>query len=99
MSIRNNSNRLVNPMAKQAMDKFKQEAAEELNISDEYKSGYWGNMTSRECGAVGGQMVKQMIEQAQNQMANGNNIQANQTQQENEDYNLSQKVGSFEPQQ
>ena len=99
MSIRNNNNRLVNPMAKQAMDKFKLEVAESLNISDEYKSGYWGNITSRECGAVGGQMVKEMIEQVQNQLADGNNIQANQTQQETENYNLSQKAGSFEPQQ
>ncbi|MCK8825206.1 alpha/beta-type small acid-soluble spore protein [Fuchsiella alkaliacetigena] len=99
MSIRNNSNRLVNPMAKQAMDKFKLEVAESLNISDEYKSGYWGNMTSRECGAVGGQMVKEMIEQVQNQMANENNIQTNQTQQENQNYNTNQQTNSFESQQ
>ena len=39
MSTRNNSNQLVNPMARQALDKFKMEAAQELNIRDEYKSG------------------------------------------------------------
>ncbi|MCK8826961.1 alpha/beta-type small acid-soluble spore protein [Natroniella acetigena] len=72
MSIRNNNNRLVNPMAKQALDKFKLEAAQELNVSDEYKSGYWGNITSRECGSVGGHMVKEMVEQYENQLANGN---------------------------
>ncbi|MGM0472292.1 MAG: small, acid-soluble spore protein, alpha/beta type [Bacillota bacterium] len=70
MSIRSNSNRLINPMAKQAMDKFKLEAAQELNVSNEYKSGYWGNMTSRECGSVGGQMVKKMVEEYQNKLAN-----------------------------
>ena len=72
MSVRNNSNQLLNPQAMQAMDKFKQEAAEELNVGEEYKSGYWGNLTSRECGAVGGQMVKQMINEYENQLANGN---------------------------
>ncbi|WP_459838828.1 small, acid-soluble spore protein, alpha/beta type, partial [Halanaerobaculum tunisiense] len=66
---RNNSNRLLNPQALQAMDKFKVEAAQELNVSDDYKSGYWGNMTSRECGAVGGQMVKKMIEDYENKLA------------------------------
>ncbi|AGB41248.1 small, acid-soluble spore protein, alpha/beta type [Halobacteroides halobius DSM 5150] len=70
MSIRNNSNRLLNPEALKAMDKFKLEAAKELNVSQDYKSGYWGNMTSRECGAVGGQMVKKMIQEYQNNIAN-----------------------------
>ncbi|WP_408956311.1 small, acid-soluble spore protein, alpha/beta type [Natroniella sp. ANB-PHB2] len=70
MSIRNNNNRLTNPMAKQAMDKFKLEVAQELNISNDYQSGYWGNMTSRECGSVGGEMVRRMVEQYENQVAN-----------------------------
>ncbi|WP_134117176.1 alpha/beta-type small acid-soluble spore protein, partial [Orenia marismortui] len=43
--------------------------ATELNINNEYKSGYWGNITSRECGSVGGQMVKKMIESYENQLA------------------------------
>ncbi|TDX51392.1 alpha/beta-type small acid-soluble spore protein [Orenia marismortui] len=70
MSIRNNSNKLLNPMAKQALDKFKLEVAENLNISDDYKSGYWGNLTSRECGSVGGEMVKRMINEYENNLAN-----------------------------
>ncbi|SJZ96749.1 alpha/beta-type small acid-soluble spore protein, partial [Selenihalanaerobacter shriftii] len=82
MSTRNNSNQLINPMARQALDKFKMEAAQELNVSNEYKSGYWGNMTSRECGAVGGQMVKKMIEHAQNEMANGTSMNAPQSSQD-----------------
>ncbi|GAB6100234.1 hypothetical protein JCM16358_21130 [Halanaerocella petrolearia] len=96
MSVRNNSNRLLNPMAKQALDKFKVEAAQELNVSDEYKSGYWGNMTSRECGAVGGQMVKKMIQEYEQKLANGNQTTTANTQ---ENYNLAAKAGSFEPQQ
>ncbi|MFO7819324.1 MAG: alpha/beta-type small acid-soluble spore protein [Halanaerobacter sp.] len=80
MSARNNNNRLLNPNAIQAMDKFKLEAAQELNISDEYKSGYWGNMTSRECGSVGGQMVKKMIQQYEDQLAGGPAPQNNQNQ-------------------
>ena len=109
MSVRNNSNRLINPAAMQAMDKFKLEAAQELNVSDEYKSGYWGNMTSRECGSVGGQMVKKMIQQYEDQLA-GSNYTAqtkqtnntsnpNQNDQQQGNYNLAAKVGSFEPQQ
>jgi hypothetical protein len=35
-------------------------------------SGYWGDVPSRDCGAVGGQMVKKMIEMAEQQMANRN---------------------------
>ncbi|OCL26156.1 spore protein [Orenia metallireducens] len=70
MSVRNNSNRLLNPVAKQAMDKFKLEVAESLNISNDYKSGYWGDLTSRECGSVGGEMVKRMIQDYENKMAN-----------------------------
>ena len=83
MSARNNSNRLLNPNAIQAMDKFKLEAAQELNVSDQYKSGYWGNMTSRECGSVGGQMVKKMIQQYEDQLASGTTAQ-NTTQNNNQ---------------
>ncbi|WP_084804247.1 alpha/beta-type small acid-soluble spore protein [Halonatronum saccharophilum] len=98
MSIRSGSNRLVNPMALQAMDKFKLEAAKELNVSQEYQSGYWGNITSRECGSVGGQMVKKMVEQYENNLANGSTPQAQATTNNNNNYNLTQKAGSFEPQ-
>ncbi len=71
MAIRTGSNKLLNPMAKQALDKFKLEVAQGLDISNEYKSGYWGNMTSRECGSVGGEMVKRMIQQYEDQAAQG----------------------------
>lgn len=56
--------------AAQAMDKFKYEVANELNINTQPIQGdYWGYMTARDCGAVGGHMVKRMIEAAQRSLA------------------------------
>ena len=53
-----NSNKLNVPEARSAMDKFKMEAAAEVGVN--LKDGYNGNLTSREAGSVGGQMVKKM---------------------------------------
>ena len=53
-------NSLSIPEAKDAMDKFKMEAAREVGVS--LKQGYNGDLSSREAGSVGGQMVKKMIE-------------------------------------
>ena len=58
------SNNLVVPTAREAMDKFKTEAANEVGVS--LKQGYNGHLTSREAGSVGGQMVKKMIEAYEN---------------------------------
>ena len=55
-----NSNKLNIPEAKAAMNKFKMEAACEVGVN--LKQGYTGDLTSREAGSVGGQMVKKMIE-------------------------------------
>ena len=55
-----NSNNLVNPNAREAMNRFKMEAAAEMGVN--LKQGYNGDLTSREAGSVGGQMVKKMIE-------------------------------------
>ena len=52
------SNNLVNPQAREAMDRFKMEAASEVGVN--LKNGYNGHLTSREAGSVGGQMVKKM---------------------------------------
>ena len=52
------SNRIMNPNAREAMDKFKMEAANEVGVN--LKEGYNGDLTSREAGSVGGQMVKKM---------------------------------------
>ena len=59
-----NSNKLNIPEAKAAMNKFKMEAASEVGVN--LKQGYNGDLTSREAGSVGGQMVKKMIESYEN---------------------------------
>ena len=59
-------NRIEVPEAKEAMDKFKMEAASEVGVN--LKQGYNGDLTSREAGSVGGQMVKKMIEEMENRM-------------------------------
>ena len=51
------NNKLV-PEAKAALDKFKMEAASEVGVN--LKNGYNGDLTSRQAGSVGGQMVKKM---------------------------------------
>ena len=52
------SNKAVVPSAREALDKFKMEAAAEVGVN--LKQGYNGDLTSREAGSVGGQMVKKM---------------------------------------
>ena len=52
------SNKLVVPQAKDAMNKFKMEAANEVGVN--LKQGYNGDLTSRQAGSIGGQMVKKM---------------------------------------
>ena len=59
MSSKNN-NKLNVPEAREAMDKFKMECANEVGV--DLKQGYNGDLTSRQAGSVGGQMVKRMIE-------------------------------------
>ena len=51
-----NSNKINVPEARAAMDKFKMEAAAEVGVN--LKEGYNGDLSSREAGSVGGQMVK-----------------------------------------
>ena len=63
---KSNSNNLVNPSAREAMDRFKMEAASEVGVS--LKQGYNGDLTSKQAGSVGGQMVKKMIEAYENGM-------------------------------
>ncbi|MCQ2443765.1 MAG: alpha/beta-type small acid-soluble spore protein [Oscillospiraceae bacterium] len=62
----NNSNKLNVPEARQAMDQFKMEAANEVGVN--LKNGYNGDLTSRQAGSIGGQMVKKMIEAYENGM-------------------------------
>ena len=53
------SNRVEVPEAKAAMDRFKKEVASELGVN--LKEGYNGDLTSREAGSIGGEMVRRMI--------------------------------------
>ena len=62
-SNNNSSNSYVNPNAKEAMKQFKMETAREVGIN--LKEGYNGDLTSRQAGSIGGQMVKKMIERAE----------------------------------
>ena len=56
----NRNNQINVPQAKQAMEQFKMQAAQEVGVN--LTNGYNGHLTSREAGSVGGQMVKKMIE-------------------------------------
>ena len=66
MSSSNSSNKAVVPSAREALNKFKMEAAQEVGVN--LKQGYNGDLTSREAGSVGGQMVKKMIQAYENGM-------------------------------
>jgi len=59
------NNSLV-PEARAALDKFKYEVASEVGVS--LKDGYNGNITAKDAGRIGGNMVRKMIHQAQSQM-------------------------------
>ena len=64
--MKKSNNSLNVPEARQAMDQFKQQAASEVGVN--LKNGYNGDLTSREAGSVGGQMVKRMIESYEQNM-------------------------------
>ncbi len=59
-------NKVVVPEAKEALNRFKMEVAQEVGVN--LKQGYNGDLTSREAGSVGGRMVKKMIEAYENSM-------------------------------
>lgn len=65
----NNSNQTLIPQAREALNRFKMEAAGEVGVT--LKQGYNGDLTSRQAGSIGGQMVKKMIAQVENSMASG----------------------------
>ena len=67
-NTKNGSNQGMVPEARAAMDRFKMEAAAEVGVN--LKQGYNGDLTSRQAGSVGGQMVKKMIESYEQNMAN-----------------------------
>lgn len=60
------SNRVEVPAAKAALDRFKTEVASELGVN--LKEGYNGDLTSREAGSIGGEMVRRMVNKSKEQM-------------------------------
>jgi len=60
------ANKTLVPSAREALDRFKMEAASEVGVN--LKQGYNGDLTSKQAGSVGGQMVKNMIESYENSM-------------------------------
>ena len=60
------SNNIMNPNAREALDKFKMEAAAEVGVN--LKQGYNGDLTSRQAGSIGGQMVRKMIQAYEDNM-------------------------------
>ena len=70
VDILSNNRHLVNPNAKTAMENLKYEVAEELGLDDDIKERGFAEMTTREVGLIGGNMVKKMIKIAEDQLAN-----------------------------
>jgi hypothetical protein len=66
-SSNGNSNKTAVPEAKDAMKRFKQEVASEIGVP--LKDGYNGELTSKQAGSIGGEMVKQMIMKQEQEMS------------------------------
>ena len=64
--------KMSNKATKRALSQFKMEAANEVGVP--LKEGYNGDLTSRQAGSIGGQMVKKMIQKAEQDMANGQSM-------------------------
>lgn len=67
MSNNSSSNRMTVPEAKSAMNRFKMEVASELGVP--LKEGYNGDLTSKQAGSIGGEMVRKMIKRQEEQMS------------------------------
>ena len=65
------NSKMTNKQAKAALDKFKYEVANEIGVN--LKQGYNGDLTSKEAGSVGGEIVKRLVANAANQMQNNSN--------------------------
>ena len=62
----NNTNRKLVPEAQSALDRFKYEVASEVGVT--LKDGYNGDISARDAGRIGGNMVRKMIQQVENNM-------------------------------
>ena len=68
MAQGSSSNRALVAEAAGMLDRFKYEVAQEIGVTPP-ESGYWGDLPARQCGAVGGHMVRKMIQLAEQQLA------------------------------
>ena len=59
---------MANKNAKKALEQFKMQAASEVGVN--LKNGYNGELTARQAGSIGGQMVKKMVESYENSLSN-----------------------------
>lgn len=66
---RNRNRELLRPEADEGMKRLKYEVAEELGLRDDIEKRGWENMTTREVGKIGGNMVKKMVEYAEENMS------------------------------
>ena len=64
------SNKKLVPEAKEGLNRFKMEAANEVGVN--LKQGYNGDLTAKQAGSVGGQMVKKMVESYENSIKTNN---------------------------
>ncbi|BBI35138.1 small acid-soluble spore protein [Cohnella abietis] len=68
MASRSRSNSLVVPQAAQALEQLKFEVAQELGIQLP-RDGYYGNLLTREAGAIGGEITRRLVEMAEHQIS------------------------------
>jgi hypothetical protein len=68
LANRSNNNILVVPQARQGLEQLKYEVAQELGIAIP-QDGYYGYMTTRDTGAIGGHMVRRMVQIAEQQLS------------------------------
>lgn len=61
----------VLPEAEEALDRFKYEVAEELGLRDDIERRGWGEMTTRQVGRIGGNMVRKMVRYAESGLTRG----------------------------
>ena len=66
--VNSNNNKKLVPEAMSALDKFKYEVASEVGVT--LKDGYNGDISAKDAGKIGGNMVRKLIQQAENNMAN-----------------------------
>lgn len=69
MANSSRTNRVEVPEAKEALNRFKQEVASELGVP--LKEGYNGDLTSKQAGSIGGEMVRKMIRSQEEKMSSG----------------------------